>query len=245
MLPAVPAWPAGGGGLERAALRGNLTPEALERIFALGADVLAVEFQALAADPGRSLDAVARLCGTDPFGRVEAEVVNRAQAARSVPLAAAAKLAARAMRSLGAQSLLQALKDEPRLVRLVFRPARPGELPGLSETAAACLDRCQAACRAAVAAACEPLGTGLWLARGGAGGAPASPRGTGSRGGADGGAPVDAGPSLNSLAELRLWEITHPNPAAMLAARGLSRAKTGPIRPPDGTVEVQGARRPL
>ncbi len=50
-------------------------------------------------------------------------------------------------------------------------------------------------------------------------------------------------PGPDILAELRLWEITHPNPAVMLAARGLSRAETGPIRPPDGTVEVQGTRR--
>lgn len=46
-----------------------------------------------------------------------------------------------------------------------------------------------------------------------------------------------------NLAELRLWEISWANPAAMLAAHGLSRAETGPIRPPDASVKVQGARR--
>ena len=175
VLPAIPALLAGPGGLERMALRDSLAPQALERIFGLGADVLAVEFEALAAEPGRTLDAIADLCGTQPFGRVDAAAVNRAQAARSVPLAAAAKLAAWTLRSLGARRLLQALKDDPRLVRLVFRPACPGELPALSDAASACLDRRQAACRAAVEAACEPLGAGLWLARGAAAGAPMPP----------------------------------------------------------------------
>ena len=76
-----------------------------------------------------------------------------------------AKLAAWALRAAGARRTLQALKDDPRLVRLVFRPAGADELPALSEAAAARLDRCEAECRAAVAAAGEPLGDGLWLAR--------------------------------------------------------------------------------
>ncbi len=166
VLLALPALLAGPGGLERAAVRDSLTPEALERIFALGADVLVVGFEEMAAEPGRVLDAVARLCGVRPFGPIDAAAVNRAEAARSVPLAAAAKLAAPALRAAGARRLLQALKDDPRLVRLVFRPARAEERPVLSEAAAACLDRREAACRAAVAAACEPLGGGLRLARG-------------------------------------------------------------------------------
>ena len=113
------------------------------------------------------LDAVARLCGVPPFGCVDAAPVNRAQAARFPPLAAAAKLAALALRALGARRLLQKLKDDPRLAALVFRLARPREAPALGDDAAACLDRRQAACRAAVEAACQPLGDGLWLARGG------------------------------------------------------------------------------
>ena len=167
--PALPALLAGPGGLERAALRDSLTPEALERMFALGADVLVVEFEALAAEPGPALDAVAHLCGVRPFGGVDEGAVNRAEAARSVPLAAAAKLAAWTLRALGARRPLQALKDHPRLVGLVFRPASPEEMPALSGGAAACLDRREAACRAAVEAACEPLGGGLRLARGAAG----------------------------------------------------------------------------
>lgn len=194
VLPALPALLAGPGGLERAAVRGSLTPEALARLFALGADVLVVELAALAAAPRRVLDAVAHLCGAEPFpfARVDAAPVNRAQVPRSVPLAAAAKLAAWTLRTLGARRLLQALKDDPRLVRLVFRPARAGELPALSDAAAARLDRREAACRAAVEAACAPLGEGLWLARGaggpyrrqGDGAAPGTPSGSSSGAGA-------------------------------------------------------------
>lgn len=166
VLPALPALLTGRRGLERAALRDSLTPQALERLFGLGADVLVVDFEALAAQPGRVLDAIAAQCAVPPFGRVDAAPLNRAEAARFAPLAAAAKLAALALRAVGARRPLQALKDDPRVVRLVFRPAGPHEAPVLGEAAGACLDRRQAACRAAVEAACERLGDGLWLARG-------------------------------------------------------------------------------
>ena len=169
VLPALPAWLAGPGGLERAAVRDSLTAAALERIFALGADVLTVEFEALTGDPRRVLDALAGLCGVAPFGRVDAAPVLPAQRARFVPLAAAAKLAAWALRSLRARRLLQALKDHPRLVALVFRPARREERPALGGAAGARLDRRHAQCLAAVeAAAGERPGDGLWLARAGA-----------------------------------------------------------------------------
>ena len=164
----IPALLAAPGGLERAALRDSLTPPALERLFALGVDVLVIEFEALTREPGRVLDAIADLCGAAPFGRVDTAPVNRAEAARFPPLAAAAKLAAVALRAIGARRPLQALKDNPRLVRLVFRPAGPQEAPALGDSAAACLDRRHAACRATVTAACERLGDGLWLARGAA-----------------------------------------------------------------------------
>ncbi len=163
--PAIPAWLSGPGGLERAAVRASLTPEALRHVFALGADVLTVEFETLVAEPGRALDALACLCGAEPFRGVDAAPVHRAEAARSVPLAATAKLAAWALRRVRARRLLQALKDDPRVVALVYRSARPAELSVLSEAAAACLDRRHAACLAAVEAASEPLGDGLWLAR--------------------------------------------------------------------------------
>ena len=59
----------GRGATGRAVVRDALTAAALERIFALGADVLAIEFEALAGKPGRVLGARAGLCRTVPFGR--------------------------------------------------------------------------------------------------------------------------------------------------------------------------------
>ena len=173
VFPALPALLAGRGGQERAAVRDSLTPAALVRIFALGADVLTIDFEVLAGRPRTVFDAMAQLCRTQPFCCVGAEPVNRAEWARFPPLAAAAKLAAVMLRGLGARRLLQALKDEPRIVGLFFRPPRAAERPVLSDAAAAGLDRRYAACLAAVEAASERLDEGLWLARGG--GAPSSP----------------------------------------------------------------------
>lgn len=167
VLPALPAWLSGRRGLERTVVRDSLTPAALERIYGLGADVLVIDFEALARRPGAVLGALARLCRAEPFGDVDRTRVNRAQRARFAPLAAAGKLAAWALRTVGARRVLQALKDDPRVVGLFFRTAGPADLPALSDAAAARLDRRHAACLAAVKAASESLGEGLWLARGG------------------------------------------------------------------------------
>ena len=59
--------------------------------------------------------------------------------------------------AVGARRTLQALKDDARMVGLVFRRAGADELPALGEAAAAQLDRCEAACRGR-------RGGGLWLA---------------------------------------------------------------------------------
>ena len=50
-----------------------------------GAGVLATEFEALAGEPGRVLGALARVCRTVPFGRIDAAPVNRAERARFAP----------------------------------------------------------------------------------------------------------------------------------------------------------------
>ena len=172
VLPAIPAWLAGPGGPERAAERDALGPAALERVLALGTDVLVIEFETLTRHPRTALGALARLCGTAPFRDVDAAPANRAERARFPPLAAAAKLAAWTLRTLGARRLLQALKDDPRVVRLVFRPLDPADMPALSAAAAARLDRAHAACRAAVKAAGEPLGEGIWIVRAAPGAGP-------------------------------------------------------------------------
>ena len=165
VLPALPGWLAGPGGLERAAVRDSLGPEAMERIFAVGADVLVIDFEALTRRPRPALDALARLCGTAPFRDVDAQPANRAERARFPPLAAAAKLAAWTLRRLGAWRLLQALKDNPRVTGLVFRPLDSADIPALSAAASERLDRTHAACRAAVEAAGVPLAEGIWIVR--------------------------------------------------------------------------------
>ena len=158
---------ASAGSLERAALRDSLTEPALARIYALGVDVLAVGFDTLVGNPRAVLDAMARLCRTRGFAPPGTRPVNPAVQARHPFLGAAAKLAAILLRAAGARRLLQALKDEARIERLFFRPARAASGPSLSARAGTLLDRRFDACLAAVAAASTPLGDGIWFARGG------------------------------------------------------------------------------
>ena len=160
VLPAVFAGP---GGLERAALDESLSAEALARIFTLGADVLTVGFDTLVGNPGAVLAALSRLCATPPFAPPGTKPVNASVSARHPLLGATARLAAKVLRTAGAHRLLQALKDDTRIVRLFFRPVRPEERVDLSAGAAAEFDRRFEACLAALEAACEPLGEGLWF----------------------------------------------------------------------------------
>ena len=106
-------------------------------------------------DPGPRVDEAVAL----DDGDVDLDAANRAEAARCVPRAALT------LHALGARLLPQALKDDLRIVRLMFRCALLAELPVLRDAAAACLDRRHAACRAAIQATCKPLGDRLWLVR--------------------------------------------------------------------------------
>ena len=154
--------------LEHAAVAGSLTPEALERVFGLGVDVLTVRFDTLVHSPRAVLDSIARLCGTRGFEAPPTATapVNPPVRSRLRLLGAGARLAAIVLRAIGARRLLQALKDDPHVVRLIFRPEAPAERMSLGAAAATRLDRQYEACLAAVDAASEPLGDGLWLARG-------------------------------------------------------------------------------
>lgn len=160
----LPALLAGGrDGLERAALGDALTPEALERIHGLGADVLTIAFEALTRTPGAVLDTLARLCAADPFAPPDPAPVNARAVARHPVLAAAGTLAAAALRRAGAHRALQRLKDEPCLVALFFRPARPDEGIHLAEATCRRLDRRYGECLAAVERGAGRLGDGLWF----------------------------------------------------------------------------------
>lgn len=159
-------WPAlfrGAAGLERAAVRDSLTPAALRRIYALGADVLTIRFEALANEPAAVLEILARVCGTAPFGAPSPAPANPSVRARSSALAAAGKLAAVLLRAAGARRTLQRLKDDPRIVGVFFRPALEADRIRLGAEAGALLDRRFDACLATVAAAGERLAEGVWL----------------------------------------------------------------------------------
>lgn len=153
------AW-AGGRALERSALGESLTLEVLERLFGLGADLLAVGFETLTGEPQLVLDTLARLCGVPPLPAPAPAPANAAERARHPLLAGAGKRAALALRFAGAHRLLQALKDSPRVRGLFFRPLE--DRLRLSPEAARRLDRQYGDCVAALDAAGERLGAGLW-----------------------------------------------------------------------------------
>ena len=151
--------------LEHAAVRDSLTPEHLSRIFALGADVLVIGFRALVDNTQGVLGHLARLCGTPDFAPCSIASPNPAVQARNVPLSAVGKLMATALRKAGFLRLLQRLKDNPRVMRLFFRPAGPGDRPRFSNKTENQLASLSAACRHAVEKAGERLDDDLWLVR--------------------------------------------------------------------------------
>ena len=172
VLPALWAGLAGGaGGLERAVLRDSLTPAALARLHGLGVDVVTVSFEALSQRPAAVLGVVAGLCGAAPFRGPPPAPANAAVRARRPALAAAGKLAAVVLRTLGAARLVQRLKDDPRVMAFFFCPAGPGSATAngiaLGPGTRACLDRRYRACRAAAEASGEALAEGVWLRRAG------------------------------------------------------------------------------
>lgn len=93
--------------LQRSVVRDMLTPANLADIYALEADVLAIRFENLVADPKSALNAVADLCGIAPFAEARGGLVNESLRPRFFPLSAAAKLAALAMRMVGLRRPLQ------------------------------------------------------------------------------------------------------------------------------------------
>jgi len=155
--------------LEGAALRDSLTARALAHLFALGADVLVIGFEALVADPGRVHHALARLCGTPAPRETPARSlpVNPSVRATHPLLAAGGKLAAVALRAIGARRTLQALKDSRAVTRIFFRPRPASERLALSRKAGSVLDHREEECLAAIEAECDRIGDGLWFRPGG------------------------------------------------------------------------------
>ena len=142
-------------------------PGRARRIHGLGVDVLTIAFEAIAGQPRTVLGILARLCGAAPIPGPPAGPVNAAVAARRPALAAAGKLAAIVLRGIGANRLLQRLKDDDRVMDFFFRSAAGEDRAVLGAAAAATLERRYAACLAAVAKGSERLSDGVWFRPGG------------------------------------------------------------------------------
>ena len=153
--------------LERAVVRDRLTREQLRTVYALDADVLALCFDALTTDAAATLDCLAAHCGVAPFApAAETGAVNEAARARVLPLAAAGKLAALALRRLGLRRTLQRLKDSRRLRALFFVPLDGADAATpLSDAHARLLAECWRECRETVAEASERVRPGVFLRR--------------------------------------------------------------------------------
>ena len=175
----LPALFPGPGGLEGAAVRDSLAPADLERIHALGVDVLTVSFEALSRTPGTVLGAIADVAGISPFTVPPPAAANPSVRARSPILAATGKLAAVVLRAAGLHRLLQRLKDSPAVMDFFFVPDRWAGRVRLGAGAEACLERRYRDCLAAVESTGEPLAEGVWLRRAGAAVSRPLPSGTG------------------------------------------------------------------
>ena len=129
--------------------------------------MLTVRFDALTREPGTAFPVLARLCGSAPFAPPFPPPANPSVRARNTVLAAAAKLAAVLLRRVGLHRTLQRLKDDPRIARLVFRPATGADGIRLDAATEALLERRYEACLATVEASSERLAPGIWLRRAG------------------------------------------------------------------------------
>ncbi len=116
--------PGGSRALLRRVVERRLTPERLDSLFGMAADVAVLDFDVLTAKPTGALNALASLCGISPTAtRLPEARINESERARSALLAAAAALTARALREAGFRRTLQRLKDSRRIHGLIFRPA--------------------------------------------------------------------------------------------------------------------------
>ena len=175
----LPALFPGPGGLEKAAVQDSLAPADLERIHALGVDVLTVSFEALSRTPAAVLGAIADIAGTSPFPAPPPAAVNPSVRARSPVLAATGKLAAAVLRAAGARRLLQRLKDTPAVMDFFFVPDEGAGEVRLGAEAIACLQERYRDCLAVVESTGEPLAEGVWLRRAGAAASGPPPSGAG------------------------------------------------------------------
>ncbi len=106
---------------ETAMARG-LTVRHLASIFDMPADVVVMDFDALTHDPELVMKELSRLCGGQARAATVREATNVSMKARFIPLSVIAFWIARALRALGMRNLLQRLKDQRQLKRMMFVP---------------------------------------------------------------------------------------------------------------------------
>lgn len=149
--------------LEAAVVADRLTADDLARIYGIDADALTLRFEALTGDPEGALAAVYSQCGIEMGGAPVARAVNESERARFMPLAALGKATALLLRRLGCRRLLQRVKDSAGVRRLFFAPGAWDAT--LSAESEATLGAAQLECIAAVEAASERVGEGVYLRR--------------------------------------------------------------------------------
>lgn len=155
--------------LEAAVVADRLTADDLARIYAIEADALTLDFEALTGDAAGALAALYSQCGIEQARAPVAQAVNQSERARFLPLTALGKAAALLLRRLGCRRLLQRVKDSAAVRRALFAPPAEGASDArLSAEAEATLSAAYAECRAAVEAASERVGEGVYLRRAGA-----------------------------------------------------------------------------
>ena len=150
--------------LERAVLRGSLTPERLETIFRTDVDVLTLTFPALVGDTDAVLGHLTSLCAVPPFDHVPRQPVNQAVRARFLWLSVLGNLLSPVLRFLGFRRTLQRIKEDPLVNKVFFVPLpEDAEKPRLSPEAITTLDAATRACHALVASSSLKLREGVYL----------------------------------------------------------------------------------
>ena len=149
--------------LEAAVVRDRLTPERLQDLYRLNADVLVIHFSALVQRTAEVLDALTDRCGLARLRTGRPGRVNEAVQARSTWLAAAGKAAAVALRRLGFRRTLQRVKDDPRVRALFFVPLGPDDPARLGERSQAVLEEAWRECCAVVERHAERVADGVYL----------------------------------------------------------------------------------
>lgn len=160
--------------LETAVVRDRLTPEQLEHLFRLDADVLTIAFPTLVNRTETVMGVLASRCGLAEFAAIERDVVNESVAARSLLFSSFGKSVAVALRWLRWMGLLRRLKDSKFVQGLFFASADSSEVR-LDIASASVLDAAHAECRSVIEAKSERLAEGLYFHE--AKSAPASTRG--------------------------------------------------------------------